>query len=192
MPKPVSRLRSVGRLRSARRGSWVHRSGRIGRSFARVVRVRRFLMSCLISVVLSGFPACAPRPVRTAGINRPPRSTLETTGPRFAPRAGQPRPSQGAASGVTTDPADDEARPTGTSYSPSFDARVPESNNSSTASALSYERSRDLDLAVVTSNATRRTPGTTVANTAVVIAAAAAIASLIGWVALSRRRRTHA
>ena len=152
----------------------------------------RFLISCLIGAALSGSTACAPKPVRTAGINRPPRSTQETSGPRFAPRVGQPRPPQEAASRITTDPADDEARPTGTSYSPSFEVRVPESNNSSTTSALSYERARDLDLAVVTSNATRQAPGTTIANTAIVIAAAAAIASLIGWVALSRRRRTHA
>ena len=152
----------------------------------------RFLISCLISVALSGSPACAPKPIRTAGITPPPRSTQETSGPRFAPRAGQPRPPQGAASGITTDAADDEARPTGTSYSPSFEASVPESNNSSTTSALTYQRARDLDLAVVTSNATRQTPGTTIANTAIVIAAAAAIASLIGWVALSRRRRIHA
>ena len=152
----------------------------------------RFLISCLVSITLSSSSACAPKPIRTAGINRPPRSIQETSGPRFAPRAGQPRPPEGAASGITTDPNDDEARPTGTSYSPSFDARVPESNNSSTTSALSYERSRDLDLAVVTSNATRQTPGKTVANTAIVIAAAAAIASLIAWVALGRRRRTHA
>ena len=136
----------------------------------------RFLMSCLIGVVLSGFPACAPKPVRTAGISRPPRSTQETSGPRFVPRAGQPRPPQEAASGSTIDPADDEPRPTGTSYSPSVETRVPESNNHTTTSALSYERARDLDLAVVTSNATRQTPGT---NTAIVIAAAA-IASLIG------------
>lgn len=163
-------------------GSWFARRERVPRN--------RLLVWCLIGLAMSGSTGCAPTSARTAGIDRPPRSTEQRIGPRFAPRGGQPRRQRGAASVPLPNPADDDARPTGTSYSPSLEVRVPESSNSGTTSALTYERARDLDLAVVTSNATWQPAGTTVANTALVVAIAAAIASLVGWLALGRRRRT--